>query len=170
MFSLFSYTSSCREIILRFAVCCLHFGLQIYTIILVYKRMRGFFCFLEGCRVSCAVSSRFDLLVAGPAVTTQDADPFELSASCVGVVPSLAPAEFCTTSPHRRYQNIFCEWSSSPLSVLQDFRVVGHIWREKMLTVKQVFLVVAQSGRKQWYVVKAMGISMPNNGMADSGG
>ncbi len=39
-----------------------------------------------------------------------------------------------------------------------------------MLTVKQVFLVVAQIGRKQWYVVKAMGISMPNNGMADSGG
>ena len=31
--------------------------------------------------------------------------------------PSLAPAEFCTTSPHRRYQNIFCEWSSSPLNV-----------------------------------------------------
>jgi len=54
---------------------------------------------------------------AGPAVTTQDADPFELSVSCVGVVPSLAPAEFCTTSPHRRYQNIFCEWSSSPLNV-----------------------------------------------------
>ena len=30
--------------------------------------------------------------------TTQDADPFELSVSCVGVVPSLAPAEFCTTN------------------------------------------------------------------------
>ena len=37
-------------------------------------------------------------LLAGPAVTTQDADSFELSASCVGVVPSLAPAEFCTTN------------------------------------------------------------------------
>ena len=35
---------------------------------------------------------------AGPVKTTQDADPFELSASCVGVVPSLAPAEFCTTN------------------------------------------------------------------------
>ena len=56
-------------------------------------------------------------MVSCSAVTTQDADPFELSVSCVGVVPSLAPAEFCTTSPHRRYQNIFCEWSSSPLNV-----------------------------------------------------
>ena len=28
----------------------------------------------------------FHLLVASPAETTQDADPFELSASCVGVV------------------------------------------------------------------------------------
>ena len=31
------------------------------------------------------------------AETTQDADLFELSVSCVGVVPCLAPAEFCTT-------------------------------------------------------------------------
>ena len=32
------------------------------------------------------------------AETTQDADLFELSVSCVGVVPCLAPAEFCTTN------------------------------------------------------------------------
>ena len=65
-------------------------------------------------------------LISCPAVTTQDADPFELSVSCVGVVPCLAPAEFCTTSPHRRYQNIFCEWSSSPLNVLQGCEAVGY--------------------------------------------
>ena len=43
--------------------------------------------------------------------------PLNLASVASASYPSLAPAEFCTTSPHRRYQNIFCEWSSSPLNV-----------------------------------------------------
>ena len=56
-------------------------------------------------------------LASGPAVTTQDADSFELSASCVGVVPSLAPAEFCTTLSSQRHQNVFDQPKASPLNV-----------------------------------------------------
>ena len=48
--------------------------------------------------------------------TTLDADPFELSVSCVGVVPSLAPAEFCTTLSSQRHQNVFEKPKASPLN------------------------------------------------------
>ena len=108
-------------------LCSLDFG-YIYS-----PQRNGRQRWLSGDDASCVVAeghgrlvgAGFHLLVASPAETTQDADPFELSVSCVGVVPSLAPAEFCTTSPHRRYQNIFCEWSSSPLNVLPHFRLWG---------------------------------------------
>ena len=49
--------------------------------------------------------------------------PLNLASVASASYPSLAPAEFCTTSPHRRYQNIFCEWSSSPLNVATTMEV-----------------------------------------------
>ena len=61
--------------------------------------------------------------LASPAATTQDADPFELSASCVGVVPSLAPAEFCTTLSSQRHQNVFDQPKASPLNVATTMKV-----------------------------------------------
>ena len=51
-----------------------------------------------------------------PFATTQDADPFELSVSCVDVVPCLAPAEFCTTLSSQRHQNVFEKPKASPLN------------------------------------------------------
>ena len=57
------------------------------------------------------------------AETTQDADPFELCVSCVGVVPCLAPAEFCTTLSSQRHQNVFEKPKASPLNVIATMEV-----------------------------------------------
>ena len=57
------------------------------------------------------------------AETTQDADPFELCVSCVGVVPCLAPAEFCTTLSSQRHQNVFEKPKASPFNVIATMEV-----------------------------------------------
>ena len=63
--------------------------------------------------------------------------PLNLASVASASYPSLAPAEFCTTSPHRRYQNIFCEWSSlqHPASKLEYREIKSAPWAE----ISQIF-------------------------------
>ena len=74
------------------------------------------------------------------AETTQDADLFELSVSCVGVVPCLAPAEFCTTLSSQRHQNVF----DDGMLIVNAFFSVRRHGRQRWLSGEDASCVVAK--------------------------